>query len=137
MVPPGQQRQSPCPTMGDLLSTALASLWWQGGRERVSWRQKQAATSNIQHRLLERFHDAHTGNYTPEERARKVIPIDGEGKKYMKHAEILLEYQILLNSLFSQSFHLATASPGILLITLVPQRESKELRKSEACSTAL
>ncbi len=36
--------------------------------------------NTIQHRLLERLHNAHTGHYTPEERARKVIIIDEEGK---------------------------------------------------------
>ncbi len=41
----------------------------------------------IRHRLLERLHDAHTGMYTPEERARKVMKIDEEGKAYMRHAE--------------------------------------------------
>ena len=41
----------------------------------------------IQHRLIERLHDVHTGEYTTEERARKVITIDKEGKAYMRHAE--------------------------------------------------
>jgi hypothetical protein len=41
----------------------------------------------IQHRLIERLHDVHTGGYTTEERARKVITIDEEGKAYMRHAE--------------------------------------------------
>jgi len=41
----------------------------------------------IQHRLIERLHEAHTGDYTAEERARKVIIIDEEGKAYMRHAE--------------------------------------------------
>ncbi len=41
----------------------------------------------IQHRLLECLHDAHTGMYTPEERAGKVMKIDEEGKAYMRHAE--------------------------------------------------
>ncbi len=41
----------------------------------------------IQHRLLECLHDAHTGMYMPEERARKVMKTDEEGKAYMCHAE--------------------------------------------------
>jgi hypothetical protein len=41
----------------------------------------------IQHRLLERLHDAHTGMCTPEERAGKMMKIDEEGKAYMPHAE--------------------------------------------------
>jgi hypothetical protein len=41
----------------------------------------------IRHRLLERLHDAHTGEYTPEERTSKVIKINEEGKAYMQQAE--------------------------------------------------
>jgi hypothetical protein len=41
----------------------------------------------IQHWLLEHLHDAHTGMYTPKERARKVMKIDEEEKAYMHHAE--------------------------------------------------
>jgi hypothetical protein len=41
----------------------------------------------IQHRLIERLHEAHTGDYTAEERARMVTTIDKEGKTYMRHAE--------------------------------------------------
>jgi hypothetical protein len=44
-------------------------------------------TNIIHHRLLECLHNAHTGNYMPEERARKVIIINEEGKAYMRHAE--------------------------------------------------
>ncbi len=44
-------------------------------------------TNIIHHCLLECLHNAHTGNYAPEERARKVIIIDEEGKAYMRHAE--------------------------------------------------
>ncbi len=43
----------------------------------------------IRHRLLERLHDAYTGMYTPEERARKVMKIDEEGKAYMCHAKMI------------------------------------------------
>ncbi len=41
----------------------------------------------IQHCLIKRLHDVHMGVYTAEERARKVITIDEEGKAYMCHAE--------------------------------------------------
>jgi hypothetical protein len=41
----------------------------------------------VAHRLLERLHDAHTGEYSDSERAKKVIIIDKEGKAYMRHAE--------------------------------------------------
>jgi hypothetical protein len=41
----------------------------------------------IQHCLIERLHDVLTGRYTTEERARKVIIINKEGKAYMRHAE--------------------------------------------------
>jgi hypothetical protein len=41
----------------------------------------------IQNCLLECLHNAHMGHYTPEERARKVIAINEEGKTYMRHAE--------------------------------------------------
>ncbi len=41
----------------------------------------------IQHCLIKRLHDIHTGGYTTEERARKVITIDKEGKAYMRHTE--------------------------------------------------
>jgi len=44
--------------------------------------------SNIaRHCLLERLYDAHTGTYTHDERARKIILIDKEGKAYMRRAE--------------------------------------------------
>jgi hypothetical protein len=39
------------------------------------------------HRLLERLYDAHTGKYSTEEMARRVIIIDKEGKTYMQHAK--------------------------------------------------
>ena len=41
----------------------------------------------IQHPLIERLHEAHMGAYSAEERARKVIAIDEEGKTYMRHAK--------------------------------------------------
>ncbi len=41
----------------------------------------------IQHRLLEPLHDAHTRDFTPEERTNIVIGIDKEGKTYMLHVE--------------------------------------------------
>jgi hypothetical protein len=41
----------------------------------------------IQHHLIEHLHEAHTGNYSAAERARRVIVIDEEGKAYMRHAE--------------------------------------------------
>jgi hypothetical protein len=44
-------------------------------------------TNTIHHHLLECQHDAHTENYMPKERARKVIIINEEGKAYMQHAE--------------------------------------------------
>jgi hypothetical protein len=44
--------------------------------------------SNITwHRLLERLCDAHTGKYSNEEQAQKIILIDKEGKAYMRRAE--------------------------------------------------
>jgi hypothetical protein len=39
------------------------------------------------HRLLKRLHDAHTGRYLAEEKARRVIIIDKEGKAYMRQAK--------------------------------------------------
>ncbi len=41
----------------------------------------------IQHCLLEHLHDAQTGVFTPEVRAKIVIGIDKEGKTYMHHVE--------------------------------------------------
>ena len=41
----------------------------------------------IQHCLIKRLHEAHTGEYTAEERTRKIIIIDEEGKEYMRHTE--------------------------------------------------
>jgi hypothetical protein len=35
---------------------------------------------------LEQLHDAHTGTYSNETRARKIILIDEEGKAYMRQA---------------------------------------------------
>ncbi len=58
--------------------------WLPGcGKEYV----RSLESNIIKHCLLERLHNAHTGHYTPEERARKVIAIDEEGKTYMRHAE--------------------------------------------------
>jgi hypothetical protein len=65
-----------------------ASLWLNSrlpgcGNEYVS-----SLESNIIQRCsLERLHDAHMGNYTPKERARKVTIIDEEGETYLRHAE--------------------------------------------------
>ncbi len=39
------------------------------------------------HRLLERLHEAHTGNYSEAEQAWRVIIIGKEGKMYMRHAK--------------------------------------------------
>jgi hypothetical protein len=39
------------------------------------------------HHLLERLFEVHTGNYSDEERARRVIIINKEGKAYMQCAE--------------------------------------------------
>jgi hypothetical protein len=41
----------------------------------------------VKHRLLECLYDAHTGGYSAEETASRVIAIDEEGKSYMQHAE--------------------------------------------------
>ncbi len=41
----------------------------------------------VRHCLLERLYDAHTGGYSAEETARRVITINKEGKSYMRHAE--------------------------------------------------
>jgi hypothetical protein len=41
----------------------------------------------LNHRLLERLHEAHTGEYSDSKRAKKVIIIDEEGNAYMRHAE--------------------------------------------------
>jgi hypothetical protein len=39
------------------------------------------------HRLLKQLFEAHTGNYSNEERAQRVIMINKEGKAYMWRAE--------------------------------------------------
>jgi len=41
----------------------------------------------VKHCLLERLYDAHTGGYSAEETANKVIAIDDKVKSYMRHAE--------------------------------------------------
>jgi hypothetical protein len=41
----------------------------------------------VQHQLIERLHEAHTGKYSTAEQANMVITIDEEGKAYMRHAE--------------------------------------------------
>ncbi len=41
----------------------------------------------VKHCLLERLYDVHTGGYSAEETASRVIAIDKEGKSYMQHAE--------------------------------------------------
>jgi hypothetical protein len=44
--------------------------------------------SNIaRHRLLEQLHNAHTGLYSNETRAQKIILIDEEGKAYMRQVK--------------------------------------------------
>jgi hypothetical protein len=44
-------------------------------------------TNIVQHHLLKRLSNAHTGGYSAEETARRVIAINEEGKSYMRHAE--------------------------------------------------
>jgi hypothetical protein len=52
------------------------------------WEGLHSLENNIiQHRLIERLHKAHTGDFTAEERARRVMTIDEEGKTYMRHAK--------------------------------------------------
>ena len=41
----------------------------------------------VKHRLLEFLYDAHTGGYSTEEMANKVIAIVDKGKSYMRHAK--------------------------------------------------
>jgi hypothetical protein len=41
----------------------------------------------MRHRLLKCLHDAHTARYLAEEKARRVIIIDEEGKAYMCRAK--------------------------------------------------
>jgi hypothetical protein len=41
----------------------------------------------MRHRLLERLQDSHTGGYSAEDTARRVITINEEGKAYMHCAE--------------------------------------------------
>ncbi len=41
----------------------------------------------MQHRLLERLQEAHTGGFPAGETARRVFAIDKEGKTYMRHME--------------------------------------------------
>jgi hypothetical protein len=48
----------------------------------------ESLESNItRHCLLECLHEAHTGTYSDEMRAQKIILIDKEGKAYMRRAE--------------------------------------------------
>jgi hypothetical protein len=44
-------------------------------------------TNITRHHLLESLHNAHTGIYSDEIRAKKIIAIDEEGKAYMRRAE--------------------------------------------------
>jgi hypothetical protein len=39
----------------------------------------------VQHRLIKHLHEAHTGNYSADERATRVMAVDKEGKAYMRH----------------------------------------------------
>ncbi len=65
-----------------------ASRWLNSWLHGCSKEYVRSLESNIiQHCLLERLHNVHMGHYTPEERARKVIIINKEGKTYMWHAE--------------------------------------------------
>jgi hypothetical protein len=47
---------------------------------------KSFESNIIQHWLQERLYNAHTGEYSAEETARRVIIINKEGKAYMWHA---------------------------------------------------
>ena len=49
--------------------------------------RKSLESNIIKHKLIERLHEAHTGDYTDKERVRRVTRIDEEGKTYMRHAE--------------------------------------------------
>jgi hypothetical protein len=65
-----------------------ASCRFNSGLSGCSKEYVRSLESNIiQHCLLECLHNAHMGHYIPEERARKVIANDEEGKTYMRHAE--------------------------------------------------
>jgi hypothetical protein len=55
----------------------------------------------VQHRLIKHLHEAHTGNYSAAERARRVIVIDKEGKVYMRHTEKICRKIKLCRILFS------------------------------------
>ncbi len=48
----------------------------------------ESLEANItRHRLLERTYDAHTGTYSKEEQAKRIIVIIEEGKAYMRRAK--------------------------------------------------
>ncbi len=62
---------------------------------------QESQKKKIQHRLIKRLHDAHTGEYSAAEQARKVLVIDEEGKAYMRHAEKICRKIKLCRILFS------------------------------------
>jgi hypothetical protein len=65
------------------VSCCLNSRLPKYGEAYIESREK----NTVKHRLLECLYEAHTGRYSAEETANKVIAIDDEGKSCMRHAE--------------------------------------------------
>ncbi len=65
-----------------------ASQWLNSRLPGCSKAYIDSLKSNItRHCLLKRLHKAHTGGYSTEEMARKMMIVDEEGKAHMRHAK--------------------------------------------------
>jgi hypothetical protein len=92
----------------------------------------------VAHRLLERLHDAHTGEYSDSERAKKVIIIDKEGKAYMRHAKKICRKLKCCRIPFSPEAALwIRRVKNILLTSQISQGKTQEQRKSKTGREAM
>jgi hypothetical protein len=79
----------------------------------------------IRNCLLEWLHDTHTGGYLAEEKARRVIIIDEEGKAYMRRAEKICQKKVLPHPVLAGGLNLDMPRPSLLLTASLSQREDK------------
>jgi hypothetical protein len=77
------------------------------------------------HRLLERLHEAHTGNYSEAEQTRRVIIIDEEGKMYMRHAKKnMSQDKELSNTLLARGSNMDPQGTSVQVAPSIPQRKT-------------
>jgi hypothetical protein len=81
---------------------------------------KSLEANIIQHCLLEHLFNAHTGGYSADEMANRVIAIKEDKIIHATCQEDLQENKVLPNSVFAGGLHLDMMRPGVLLATPLP-----------------